>query len=281
MPYGKNLKDQTCQRFASEKDFKKYKTTIEEEEEYQPWISNGFIVYAGFDYREIIKEAEKEADILILDGGNNDLSLLMPDLLITVADPHRAGHEVSYYPGFVNFLMADVIVINKVDSAKEEDIRSIESNIKKYNPKAKVIRATSELIVEKPELIKNRLCLAIGDGPTLSHGGMKFGAATLAVNKYHGILVNPKSYVIGSIKETYNKYPHLEKELPAMGYNKTQIKELEETINKVKCEIVVDGSPANLKNIVKINKPIINVDYELGENACKKLTAILKEHKLI
>lgn len=278
MPYG-NLIKQTCQRFATEKDFKKHKTTIEEEEEYQPWIDHGFVVYAGFDYKEIIKQAEKEADCIIFDGGNNDLPMLKPDLMIVVADPHRAGHELTYYPGFVNFLLADVIIINKIDSAKKKDIETVKKHAKTYNPKAKIILARSDLVIDKPNLIKNKRCLAIGDGPTLTHGGMSFGAGTLAVRKYKGKLVDPKKYATGSIKVTYKRYKHLAKELPAMGYSKKQIKELEETIHKTPCDIVVDGTPANLKRIIKINKPIVEVNYELDKEAVKKLSKLLKRFK--
>ncbi len=179
MPYGEDLTKQTCQRFASEEDFRKNNTTIEEEEEYQPWIDHGFVIYAGFDYKAIVKEAEKEGDILILDGGNNDFSFIKPDLLITVVDPHRPGHEIAYYPGFINFIMADVIVINKIDSAKKDNINIIQENIKKYNPNAKVILARSDIIVDQPHLIKDKLAQVIGAGQTLTHGGMSFGAGTL------------------------------------------------------------------------------------------------------
>jgi len=177
--------------------------------------------------------------------------------------------------------MADVIVINKIDSAKKEDIEKVKANAKKYNPKAKVILARSELVIDKPEMINGKRCLVVGDGPTLSHGGMKFGAGTLAVKKYNGIIVDPRKYAKGSIKATYNKYEHLEKELPAMGYSKKQIKELEETVNKVPCDIIVDGTPANLKRIIKVKKPIVEVDYELGKNAVDELKKILKNKKLI
>ena len=276
MPYG-NLLKQKCQRFASAEDFIKYNTSIEEEEEYQPWIDNGFVVYAGVDYTEILKQAERESDILIKDGGNNDWSFIKPDLQIVVADPHRAGHELTYYPGFVNFLLADVIVINKIDSAKKENIQLVKQHAKQYNPKAKIVLAKSEIIVDNSELIRNKKCCVVGDGPTLSHGGMSFGAGTLAVKKYNGKIVNPRKYVVGSIKKTFEKYPHLLYEIPAMGYNKRQIKELERSVNRVPCDVVVDGTPVNLARIIKINKPIVNVNYELGKEAVKKLEVILKK----
>ena len=276
MPYGK-LEEETCQRFATEKDFRKYKTTIEEEEEYQPWISNGFVVYAGFDYKKIVKAAEREANVLILDGGNNDISMLKPDLLIVVVDPHRPGHELTYYPGFVNLLMANIIIINKVDSATKENIKIVEKNIKKYNPKARVIHARSEIFVDHPEKIKGKRCAVIGDGPTLSHGGMSFGAGTLAVKKYHGVIVDPKPYVLGSIKQTFQKYKHLHFEIPAMGYSKRQIHELQESIKRIPCDVVVDGTPANLKRIMKISKPVVNVGYELDKKSVKELEKIIKK----
>lgn len=275
MPYGDLLK-QRIQRFASEEDFEKYHTTIEEEEEYQPWIDKGFVVYAGIDYKAILHGAEKEADILIWDGGNNDLPFYHPDLHIVVADPHRAGHELKYYPGETNFRMADVIVINKVDSAKKADVDIIRNNIKKCNPNAHVILARSEIYVDKPYLIKNKKCLVVGDGPTLSHGGMAFGAGTIAVRKYKGKLVDPRKYAVGVIKKTFEKYSHLKTELPAMGYSRKQIKELEKTIKNVPCDVVVDGTPANLKRIVNISKPIVEVNYELGRSAVQELQNLLK-----
>ncbi len=274
MPYGDLLK-QRCQRFESIKDFKKNKTTIEEEEEYQPWIDHGFVVYSGFDYKEISKHAEKEADFIIFDGGNNDWSMIKPDLNIVVADPHRAGHELTYYPGFVNLLMADIIVINKVDSAKKEQIDIVKQNIREYNPRAKVILARSEIIVDKSELIRNKSVIIVGDGPTLSHGGMSFSAGTIAVRRYGGKIVDPRKYAVGSIKKTFKEYPHLKNELPAMGYSRKQIKELEKTINRAKCDAIVDATPANLSRILKINKPIVNVNYELGKDAVKKLEEII------
>lgn len=282
MPYGNDLTKQTCQRFANVSDFKKYSTTIEEEEEYQPWIDNGFVVYSGFDYKEIVKKAEEEAEVIIFDGGNNDLPFIKPDLMVVVADPHRAGHELTYYPGFVNFLMANVIIINKIDSAPKSGIVIVEKNIKKYNPKAIVIKAKSEIFVDKPDLIKGKRVLLVEDGPTITHGGMKFGAATVAAKKFKArFIVDARKYAKGSIKEAYLRYKHLGKELPAMGYSQKQIKELEETINKAKCDIVINGSPSNLKKILKVNKPIVNVTYELDNKAVKELHKILKKKGFI
>jgi predicted GTPase len=273
MPYG-NLLKQTSQRFEKESDFKKYKTTIEEEEEYQPWIDHGFVVYSGFDYKEILSKAEKEADVIIFDGGNNDISFIKPDLLITVVDPHRAGHELTYYPGFVNFLMADVIVVNKVDSAKKKDIETVKWNIFKHNPGAAVVLAKSELLINKSGSIKGKRCVVVGDGPTLTHGGMGYGAGSIAVRRHGGKFVNAKKYAVGSLKKTFKKYSHLN-EVPAMGYSGKQIKELEKTVNRTPCDVVIDGTPANLKKLISVNKPMIEVDYELGEDSVRHLKNIL------
>jgi len=280
MPYGDLLK-QTSQRFETEEDFEKQNTTIEEQEEYQPWIDHGFIVYSGFDYHEIVKDVEGEDDVILFDGGNNDVSFIKPNLTVVVTDPHRPGHELTYYPGFVNFLSADVIIINKIDSAPKEGIKTVEDNIKKYNSKAMVIHARSEIIVKNSNLIKNKKCLIVGDGPSLTHGGTKFGAGTLAVKKYGGKIVDARKYAVNSIKKTYEKYPHLKNELPAMGYNKKQIKELEKTINRTPCDIIIDGTPADLKNLIKTKKPIVEVNYELGEEAVRKLEKILKKKRFI
>ncbi len=282
MPYNPKLIKQIVERFASYKDLDKYETTIEEREEYEPWIKRNIPVYAGVDYEKILKQAEKEADIIEWDGGNNDFSFYRPDLQIVIADPHRAGHEISYYPGFVNFLMADIIIINKVDSAPKEKVKIVEENIKKYNPKAVIIKARSEVKADKPDLIKGKRVLLVEDGPTITHGGMKFGAATVAAKKYGAAeIVNAKKYAVGSIKEVYKKYTHLEKELPAMGYSKEQIKDLQDTINKADCDIIIDGSPVNLSRLIKTKKPIVNITYELDKNSIKKLEEILRKRKFI
>jgi len=280
MPYGHDLVPEACQRFADPSDFRVNNTTIEEEEEYQPWLDHGFVVYSGFDYHTIVARAEAEADILIFDGGNNDLPMVAPDVMITVVDPHRVGHESLYYPGLSNLLAADAVVINKVDSAAPDDVEQLAANVRRLNPEAAVIRATSELVIDRPELITGKRCLVIGDGPTLTHGGMKFGAGTLAVQRHGGELVDPRSGLVGSIAEVFGKYPHLESELPAMGYGPEQIAELEETVNKVSCDVVIDGSPANLGRVMKIAKPVVNVDYELGEAATRELERLLSERGL-
>ncbi len=282
MPYNSNLMKQVSERFGSYNDLKKFETTIEEREEYEPWIKRNIPIYAGVDYEKILRQAEKEADIILWDGGNNDFSFFKPDLQIVVADPHRAGHEISYYPGFVNFLMADVIIINKVDSASKENIKIVEDNIKRYNPKAIVIKAKSEVSADNPELIKGKRVLLVEDGPTITHGGMTFGAATVAAKKYGAKkIINAKKYAVGTIKETFEKYKHLEKELPAMGYSEKQIKDLQDTINRADCDVVIDGSPVNLKRLIKANKPIVNINYELNKNCVETLKKILIKYKFI
>ncbi len=266
MPYG-HLKKQIVQEFKTLKDLKKYDCTFEEMEEYEPHIKNGFIVYAGVDYGKILKAAEKKAQIILWDGGNNDFSFIKPDLQICLADARRAGHETTYYPGFTNFITADVIIINKIKTAKKEDINLIERHIRQYNPKAKVILADMKKILDggKPEEIKGKRVLAIEDGPTTTHGGLSFGAASLVTKAYKGKLIDPRLYAVGSIKDVFKKFKHLINILPAMGYGKKQIKELQETINKAKADLVLIGTPIDLRRLLKINKPAIKVNYELEE----------------
>jgi len=275
MPYG-NLVKQKWQRFGKLKDLDKEKCTIEEREEYEPLINRGIIVYAGVDYEEIFRRAEKEADIIIWDGGNNDFPFVKADLHICIADPHRAGHEVSYYPGETNFRMASVIIINKIKTAKKEGIRTVEENIKKNNPNAVVVKATLSLTADKPNLITGKNVLVIEDGPTLTHGQMKYGAGTLAAEKYKARnIVDAQKHAVGSIRNVYKKYPHLKKILPAMGYSKKQIMELQETINRSGCDSVIDASPVNLSTLMKINKPIVNVEYEFEEVGRPTLKEVL------
>lgn len=276
MPYG-DLEKEAVQRFASFEDLDKNKCTIEEREEYEPHLENGAIVYAGVDYEKILRQAEQEAQIIVFDGGNNDLSFIKPDLAITVLDPHRAGHELKYHPGEANFLLADVLIINKMDSATPEEIKTLMDNIKQFNPKAVLIKAKSSLQIDNPESIKGKTALVIEDGPTLTHGGMNFGAGTVAANQYGAKIIPAEAHATGSIKEIYKKYPHLKNILPAMGYSPKQVKELEQTINRAKCDIVIDGSPVNLSRILKINKPIVNVRYYLDEIGTPSLETILKD----
>lgn len=276
MPYG-DLKKQIVQRFATYEDLDWYNATIEEREEYEPLIKNGIVVYAGVDYEKILRRAEKEADVIIWDGGNNDFSFLKSDLYIVVVDPHRAGHELTYHPGETNLRMANVVIVNKIDSAKESDIQQVVQNTKSVNPKAKIILANSTVTVDKPELIKGRTALVVEDGPTLTHGGMPYGAGTVAAEKYNCKIIDARKYATGSIKDVYKNYPHLTKELPAMGYSKQQIKELEKTINSAKCGVVIDATPVTLPDIMKINKPVVQVNYDLEEVKKNALQDVLNK----
>ncbi len=263
MPYG-DLKEQAVQRFATLKDLVKYKTTIEEREDYEPHIKNGFIVYSGVDYERILRKAEKEADLVIWDGGNNDMPFIKPDLMITVVDPLRAGNEVSYYPGEVCARAADVLLVNKVNSASADEITTVKRNLERINGKAKMILADSAVSVDNPSLVKGSSALLVEDGPTITHGNMRFGAATVAAKKY-GVssVADAKRYATGTIKDTFAKYPALDKELPAMGYSAKQIRDLEATVNKADCDIVLSATPTNLRNIINANKPIVQVSYEI------------------
>ena len=277
MPYG-DLRKQVVQRFATYEDLDKYECTIEEREEYEPHIDYGHVVYAGVDYEKILREAEKEADIILWDGGNNDFPFYEPDLWIVVADPHRPGHELKYHPGETNFRAADVIIINKVETAYPENVQTIRENVEKINPNAIVIEAASPIFVDKPELIKGKRVLVVEDGPTLTHGGMKYGAGYVAAKKFGAReIVDPRPYAVGSIVETYEKYKHLGAILPAMGYGKRQIKELEETINRADADVVVIGTPIDLRRVLNINKPAVRVRYELEEIGQPKLYDILKD----
>lgn len=263
MPYG-DLVRQKVQKFTSLEDMEKASCTIEEMEEYEPHINMGNTVFAGVDYGLILREAEKESDVIVWDGGNNDFSFYSSDLYIVVLDPHRPGHEIEYYPGEINFIMADILVINKVDTASPEDIEIVKNNIRKYNPKAKVVEAASPITATDPEVIKGKRVLVVEDGPTITHGGMNYGAGTVAAKKYGAKeIVDPREYAVGSIKDTYEKYTTTGPVLPAMGYGKTQIEELEETINKADVDAVVIGTPIDLGKLIKINKPYIRVIYEL------------------
>ncbi|RLF87327.1 GTPase [Thermococci archaeon] len=277
MPYG-DLRKQVIQRFASFEDLDKHECTIEEREEYEPYIERGMVVYAGVDYEKILREAEKEADIILWDGGNNDFPFYVPDLWIVVTDPHRPGHELKYHPGETNFRAADVIVINKIDTANRDDTQKIRESIEKVNPNAIVIEAASPIFVDKPELIKGKRVLVVEDGPTLTHGGMRYGAGYVAAKKFGAKeIIDPRPYAVGSIIETYKKYPHLDVILPAMGYGKKQIKELEETINRADADVVIMGTPVDLRRFMKLNKPAVRVKYELEEIGYPKLKDVLKE----
>lgn len=262
MPYG-DLARQATQRFATYDDLARHGCTIEEREEYEPLIDSGFVVYAGVDYARILEMAEAEAEVILWDGGNNDLPFYRPTLHICIADPHRAGHETRYWPGESNFRMADLILINKCDTAEERNIRAIEAAARKLNPKAAVIRAASPVTCENPDLVRGKAALVIEDGPTLTHGGMTYGAGLVAARKLAGAIIDPHPYAVGSIAETYSKYPNAAGILPAMGYGDEQIAELEETIRRTPCEVVVVGTPIDLTRVLKIDKPAVRVRYEL------------------
>jgi len=286
MPYG-DLVKQKVQRFATYEDLDKYECTIEEREEYEPHIDRGSVIYAGVDYGAILEEVEKEdPDVILWDGGNNDFSFYDSDLKIVVADPHRPGHEVSYYPGMVNLLSADVIVINKEETADPEGVETVRKNIEKWNPKAVVVDAASPIFVEDPGVIKGKRVLVVEDGPTLTHGEMAYGAGYIAAKKFGASeVVDPRPYAVGSIVDTYRKYSHLSVILPAMGYGEKQTKELEETINRADADAVIIGTPIDLRRVTHLNKPAVRVKYELQEIGSPNLEEVidefLKERELI
>ena len=264
-PYG-DLTKQIVQRFETFEDLDKHNCTIEEREEYEPHLERGNIVYAGVDYGKILEQAEEEADVILWDGGNNDMPFYKPDLLIVVADPHRPYHEITYHPGETNLRMADVIVINKVETAYPEDIETVRENARASNPDAIILEAASPIFVENSEQIKGKRVLVVEDGPTLTHGEMSYGAGVVAAEKYGAReLVDPRPYAAGSIKSTYEKYQQIGALLPAMGYSKEQLQELEETINKTPADLVVVATPINLGKILNLNKPYVRVKYELQE----------------
>ncbi len=276
MPYG-DLRKQVWQRFASYEDLDKYECTIEEREEYEPLISNGIVVYAGVDYEKILREAEKEADIIVWDGGNNDLPFLSTDLHIVVVDPHRAGHELTYHPGETNLRMADVVVINKVGTADPMEVETVRKNITKTNSNAIVVEAESPITVDNPKLAKGKRVLVVEDGPTLTHGNMAYGAGTIAAKRLGASeIVDPRPYAVGSIKRVFKEHTHLGNLLPAMGYVKEQIGELEDTINATPCDVVVIGTPIDLRQLLHLNKPAIRAKYELQEISKPNLEDILK-----
>ena len=260
MPYG-DLAKQAVQRYSSIEDLITNKCTVEEMEEYEPHIQRGNIVYAGVDYHAILKQAEKEADVIIWDGGNNDLSFFKPDLHICLVDCLRPGHEVSYYPGETNLRMADIIILNKSTKAKPADIEMIMKNVKAANPKAVVMKGELIVTADNPEALKGKRALVVEDGPTLTHGGMRIGAGVLAVERNGGYTINARPSAVGSLVDVYNKYPHMSMALPAMGYSKKQLKDLEETIAATQCDVVVIGTPVDLRKYIKIDKPTVKVTY--------------------
>jgi predicted GTPase len=287
MPYG-DLVAQKVQRFAEISDLAKHKCTVEEMEEYEPHVVRGNVIYAGVDYEAILRAAEKDpkgCDVILWDGGNNDFPFYQSDLQITVVDPHRPGHELMYYPGEVSLRLADVAVINKIDSADAAGIQTVRKNIAAINPGATVIDAASTLDVDDPSVIKGKRVLAIEDGPTLTHGEMKIGAAVVAAQKFGAAgFVDPRPYTVGKLKDTFKTYPNIGVLLPAMGYGKQQLKDLEATINRTDCDSVVIGTPIDLSRIIKINKPFTRVYYNLQEIGRPNLDGVLgdfiKKHKL-
>jgi len=278
MPYG-NLVTQKVQRFATLNDLKKHHCTIEEMEEYEPHIVRGNVIYAGVDYEAILRAAESDpngCDVILWDGGNNDFPFFKPDLAITVADPHRPGNELNYYPGEVNLRMADVVIINKIDTASPEGVQTVRRSIEQVNPQALVIDAASPIRVDRPEIIRDKQVLVIEDGPTLTHGEMQIGAGIVAARKYGAReCVDPRPFVVGKLAETFRKYPNIGQLLPAMGYGETQVRDLEETIARTKCEAVIIGTPIDLNRIVQIRQPSTRVYYDLQEIGRPNLDEIL------
>ena len=287
MPYG-DLNEQKVQRFADVKDFEKHKCTVEEMEEYEPHVVRGNVIYAGVDYEAILREAEKDpngCDVILWDGGNNDFPFYKPDLMITVTDPHRAGHELRYYPGEVTLRIADVIIINKMDSASPEAIQTVRESIEKVNPTAVVIDGASPIKVDDPSIIKGKRVLVVEDGPTLTHGEMKIGAGVVAARKFGAAeLVDPRPFTVGRLSETFRLYPNIGTLLPAMGYGAEQLHDLEKTINDTDCDSVIIATPIDLNRIIKIRKPNTRVYYDLQEIGLPNLTevidAFIKKHNL-
>ena len=287
MPYG-DLAAQKVQRFSTIDDLAKHKCTIEEMEEYEPHIERGNVIYSGVDYQAILEEAENDpegCDVILWDGGNNDFPFYKPDLMITVADPHRAGHELTYYPGEVNLRIADVVVINKIDSASPEGIETVRQNVQRVNPDAVIVDAASPIRVDHPELIRGKRVLIVEDGPTLTHGDMKLGAGTIAAQKFGAAeIINPRAHAVGKLAETYEIYPHIGDLLPAMGYSDQQRADLEATIANVDCDSVIIGTPIDLNRIVKIKQPNPRVYYDLQESGSPNLAEVLadfiKKHNL-
>ncbi len=276
MPYG-DLAKQKVQRFATLNDLVKHECTIEEMEEYEPHINTGTIVYAGVDYGAILEEAEKEADVILWDGGNNDMPFYKPDLNIVVADPHRPGHELEYYPGETNLRMADVVIINKIDTADTEDIDEVRWNIRDINPDAVIVDAASPIAVEDPSLILGKTALVVEDGPTLTHGEMSYGAGMVAAEKFGAEdVVDPRPYTVGKLTETFEHYPEIGELLPAMGYGDEQVKDLETTIANTECDVVIIGTPIDLRRIINIQQPSVRVTYDLQEIGKPTLIDVLE-----
>jgi predicted GTPase len=277
MPYG-DLTKQIVQRFSKYEDFETHNCTIEEREEYEPVVDMGAVIYAGVDYEKILREAEKEADVVVWDGGNNDTSFYKPDINIVVFDPHRPGHEINYHPGETNMIMADIAIINKVDSAKQADIETVKQNIRSANPKTEILLADSELIIEDKESIKGKRVLVVEDGPTLTHGEMAYGAGVIAAQRYGAAaLVDPRPYLVGTLKDTFEKYPDIGTLLPAMGYSPQQVKDLEDTINQCDCDLVLAATPIDILKLLKIEKPTLRIQYEYKDNSEPTLETLIRD----
>lgn len=280
MPYG-DLVKQKVQRFATIEDLKKHECSIEEMEEYEPYVARGNVIYAGVDYEAIVRQAENDpggCDVILWDGGNNDFPFYEPDLMVTVVDPHRPGHELSYYPGEVNLRIADVVVINKIDTADYEAIQTVRNNIMKVNPTASIIEAASTISVDDISVIKGKKVLVVEDGPTLTHGEMKIGAAMVAAKRFGASeLVDPRPYIVGKLKDTFETYPNIGVLLPAMGYGEQQVKDLEATVENTECDSVVIGTPIDLNRVIKINKPNTRVYYDLQEIGSPNLNEVVSD----
>lgn len=276
MPYG-NLAAQRVQRFASHEDLDRHRCTIEEREEYELHLARGVVVYAGIDYQEILRQAEQEADLILWDGGNNDTPFFRSDLEIVVADPHRAGHELTYYPGEVNLIRADIVLINKVDTATPGAVETVRRNIRLRNPGATIVETASVVSVASPEMVKGKAVLVVEDGPTVTHGEMAYGAGTVAARQFGArTIVDPRPYAVGSIAETYRNYPHLGAELPAMGYGEVQMRELRETIERTPCDLVLVATPVDLAQLLRLKVPTLRVSYEIEDRSRPTLADLLR-----
>ena len=276
MPYG-DLVQQNVMRFETYDDLDKYDCTIEEREEYEPYIQQGLIIYSGVDYEKIVREAEKEADVIIFDGGNNEISFYVPDLLFIVVDPLRPGHEMKYHPGEVNARYADVFIINKMNSAKEENVEIVEKNLRELNPDAIRVHTNSVVIAEDPTKLKGKKVVVVEDGPTLTHGGMSIGAAYVAAKNAGAKIVDPRKFLVGSMKDVFEEFPQITEIVPAMGYTDKQIEDLENTLKNVKCDIILNGSPIDLSKLVKVDKPIIKVTYDIEAIGTPTIESVLDE----
>jgi predicted GTPase len=274
MAYG-DLDEQAVQRFAVAGDLDRAHVTVEEREEYEPHLARGTVVYAGVDYAAVLRQAEQEAGVIVWDGGNNDFPFVRPDHYIVVADPHRAGHELRYHPGETNLRMAHVVVINKVDTARREDVNAVRDNVARVNPRATIVEAASPIAVDDPSLLKDRRAIVVEDGPTVTHGEMAYGAGVLAAERYRAQIIDPRPFAVGALRDTYAAYPHLNRVLPAMGYGAEQIGELEETLRRAEADVVVIGTPVDLRRLLRLNKPAVRVTYELEELTRPGLTELI------